>query len=54
MYKQHHYDHHLKKKSRRKPEILKTKKSNHELNILQEGQQCTVDPMCLYTTINKT
>lgn len=44
MYKQHHYDHH-KKKSRRKSEI---KKYNDELNILQEGQQCTVDPVSLH------
>lgn len=36
-------------------ESLKYKKKyNHELNILQEGQQCTVDPMCLYATINRT
>lgn len=32
-------------KSKRKPEI---KKYNGELDILQEGQQCTVDPVSLH------
>lgn len=35
----------IKKKSKRKSEI---KKYNDELNILQEGQQCTVDPVSLH------
>lgn len=45
MYKQHHYDHQEKKKKiKSKCEI---KKYNDELNILQEGQQCTVDSVSL-------
>lgn len=42
MYKQHHYDHHLKKQ-----EEAWNKVKNEELNILQRGQQHTVEPASL-------